>query len=240
MNSIQAIRESEKQSHTEMYSNSKLFEEGSWLSKPIRTVLGLIPFFQDYKELNVLDLGCGVGRNCIAIAEYYKAVPCRIDCVDILEIAIEKLQENAANYGVTSAINGIVSTIEAFEIQKDKYDLVLAISALEHTESKEIFTQKLAEIKDGIKSNGIVCLVVNSQVIETDRATGKALFPQFEVNLQTEEMLSMLNRTFAGWEIIKRSTGIQQYDIPRGKIISALKSNVITFVARKATLSQTG
>ena len=233
MNTLQAIRESEKQSHTEMYSNSNLFQEGSWLRRPIKTVLNLIPLFEEYKELSVLDLGCGVGRNCIAIAERYKTIPCRIDCVDILEIAIEKLIENATSYGVASAINGVVSTIEAFEVVKNRYDLVMAVSALEHTENKQVFIDKLIEIRDGIKDNGIVCLVINSQISERNKETGDNLFPQFEVNLQTDEMLSILKTVFCGWEEIKLTTSVQQYDIPRGKIISNLKSNVITLVARK-------
>lgn len=234
MNTLQAIRESEKQSHTQMYSNSQLFQEGSWLSKPIKTVLNLIPYFQDYTALNVLDLGCGVGRNCIAIAKHYSAIPCQIDCVDILEIAIEKLIENAQNYHIATSINGIVSTIEEFKIEKNKYDLILAISALEHTENKEAFINKLIEIKEGIRHNGIACFVVNSQVTEKDKETGEGLLPQFEVNLQTDKMLSILSSTFVGWEVIKQTTNVQCYDIPRGPIISELHSNVITFIAKKA------
>lgn len=233
MNTLQAIRESEKQSHTEMYSSSNLFQGDSWLRRPIKTVLNIIPLFEEYKELCVLDLGCGIGRNCIAIAEQYKTIPCRIDCVDILEIAIEKLIENATSYGVASSINGVVSTIEAFEIVNNRYDLVLAVSALEHTENKQVFIDKLVEIRDGVKDNGIVCLVINSQISERNKETGDKLFPQFEVNLQTDEMLSILKSVYCGWEEIKLTTSVQQYDIPRGKIISELKSNVITLVARK-------
>ena len=50
-NRLKQIRESEKQSHIEMYSNSELYKEGSWLRKPIKTVLDIIPLFNDYSEL---------------------------------------------------------------------------------------------------------------------------------------------------------------------------------------------
>ena len=67
------IRESEKKSHMEIYSNEQLYQTNSWLKKPIKTVQELLPLFREYKKLRVLDLGCGVGRNCLAIASEYKA-----------------------------------------------------------------------------------------------------------------------------------------------------------------------
>lgn len=106
------IRESERKSHTAAYANENLYDKNSWLQKPIRTVLDILPLFQAYSELRVLDLGCGVGRNSICIAQTYQHIHCVIDCVDFLEIAIEKLQQNAAAYGVGETINGILKPIE--------------------------------------------------------------------------------------------------------------------------------
>lgn len=232
-NRLKQIRESEKQSHIEMYSNSELYKEGSWLRKPIKTILDIIPLFNDYSELNVLDFGCGVGRNCIAIAQNFKNSTCRIDCVDILDLAIEKLYENAEELGVAPSINGIVDSIENYPVEENKYDLVLAVSALEHIDSEQSFLNKLSEIRKGIRSNGIVCLVINSDIKETDKSTGKEIPAQFEVNLQTERLQAVLKETFSDFEIMKAAVSEQQYDIPRGEIISDLKTKVVTFVARK-------
>lgn len=230
---LKQIRESEKQSHIDMYSNSELYKEGSWLRKPIKTILDIIPLFSDIAELNVLDLGCGVGRNCIAIAQKFKNIPCKIDCVDILDLAINKLYDNAKELGVASSINGIVEPIENYPIKENKYDLIIAVSALEHIDSEQSFFNKLSEIKNGIRSNGIVCLVINSDVKETEKATGEEIPAQFEVNISTEKIQSVLKVMFSGYEIIKTSVSKQQYDIPRGNIISNLKTTVVTFVARK-------
>jgi 2-polyprenyl-3-methyl-5-hydroxy-6-metoxy-1,4-benzoquinol methylase len=232
-NRLKQIRESEKQSHIEMYSNSELYKEGSWLRKPIKTVLDIIPLFNNYSELNVLDLGCGVGRNCIAIAQSFKNIPCKIDCVDILDLAIEKLYENAEEQGIATSINGIVETIENYPVGENKYDLVIAVSALEHIDSEQSFINKLTEINRGIRKNGIVCLVINSDVKETDKSTGKEIPAQFEVNLQTEKLQAILKEKFSDFEIMKTAVSEQQYDIPRGDIISDLKTKVVTFVARK-------
>ena len=232
-NRLKQIRESEKQSHIEMYSNSELYKEGSWLRKPIKTVLDIIPLFKNYSELNVLDLGCGVGRNCVAIAQSFKNTPCKIDCVDILDLAIEKLYENAEELGVAPSINGIVESIENYPVGENKYDLVLAVSALEHIDSEQSFISKLSEINRGIRKNGVVCLVINSDVKEADKSTGKEIPAQFEVNLQTEKLQAVLKEKFSDFETMKTAVSEQQYDIPRGEIISNLKTKVITFVARK-------
>lgn len=56
---LQQIRESERKSHIETYSNEAMYQEGSWLRKPIKTVLDVLPVFEGYEELTVLDLGCG-------------------------------------------------------------------------------------------------------------------------------------------------------------------------------------
>ena len=227
------IRESERKSHIEMYSNEELYKEGSWLKKPIKAVLDLFPLFEDYKELNVLDLGSGVGRNSLAVARHFTQIPCRVECVDILDLAIEKLEDNAREYGVEKSVCGIVSPIEDFPIEENKYDFILAVSALEHIDSKESFKQKLVEIRKGIRKGGVVCLIINSEVRENDKETDEALPPQFEVNLPTEELQKLLAQTFSGWDVLK--TGIQQqrYAIPRGFAVSDLSSNVVTFVAKK-------
>lgn len=230
------IRESEKNSHIETYTKKSLYDKNSWLQKPIKTVRELIPLFGEYKELRVLDLGCGIGRNSICIAETYQNISCTVDCVDLLEIAIEKLRQNAKAYGLERIINGIIKPIEEYEIRQDSYDLILAVSALEHIDSEESFIRKLSEIKGGIKENGIVCLVINSNVQETNAATGEALEAQFEVNLPTEKLQSLLEDIFSDWRVLKTGVSTQEYDIPRNGIISHLDTNVVTYVAQKTEL----
>lgn len=230
---LQSIRESERHSHIELYSGKELYKEGSWLQKPIQTVTDLFPLFEECEKFRALDLGCGVGRNSIAIAKQFQGIPCRVDCVDILELAIEKLMENAKRFGVEECIHGIVSPIEEFEIVPDTYDLILAVSALEHIDSKESFVKKLEEMRKGIKLHGVACLVLNSEVREKNKETEEELFPQFEVNLPTEELQEMLHKIFVGWEVLKSTVREQQYDIPREGCISKLSTSVVTFVARR-------
>lgn len=231
-NRLQQIREAEKESHTRMYTENTLYSEGGWLSKPIRTVLDILPLFEGKQDLRILDLGAGVGRNCIPFAQKYRTIPCRIDCVDILELAIRILQENAKAYDVSSAIFGTVSPIEAYPILPNEYDLIMAVSSLEHVESEELFWKKAMEIRSGIRRNGIVCLVINSNVVERDPSTGKELPPQFEVNLATEALQTGLKDLFEGWQELKSTVVHQNYAIPRGENTVELETDVVTYVAR--------
>ena len=230
---IKNIRKAEAASHTEAYTNYELFSTGSWLSKPVKTVLDLFPYFQNYQELRVLDLGSGVGRNAIPIAKHFNNIPCRIDCVDILELAIDKLKDNARKHDVDNSIYGIVKPIDCFPIVEESYDLILAISALEHIDSQNSFVRKLFEIRNGLHRNGIACLILNSGVEEQVKATGEALIPQFEVNIPTEEMLNILRGIFSEWIVLKQTVVHQMYDIPRDIGISHVDTDVVTYVVQK-------
>ena len=230
---LKEIRESEEKSHIEMYSNDQLDRCNGWLKKPIKTVQELIPLFCAYKKLRVLDLGCGVGRNCIEVASRYRQIDCRIDGVDILPLAIEKLNENAVEQDVSENVCGMVSSIEEYIIPNDSYDLIMALSALEHVENQELFYQKLLEIREGIFKNGIACLIINSNIREYDKITKEQVPAQFEINLPTGELQMILKEMFAGWTVLKSTVRDQQYDIPREWGISELKTRVVTLVVRK-------
>jgi len=69
---IYKIRESEKLSHTKIYSDEDLYNTDSWLKKPIKTVRDMVPILSGRDGVRVLDLGCGIGRNSIYIAQSFK------------------------------------------------------------------------------------------------------------------------------------------------------------------------
>lgn len=227
------IRNAEAKSHTEVYTEHKLFFAGSWLAKPVKTVMDLLPLFNGYSEFRGLDLGSGIGRNSIPIAQHFKDITCYVDCVDILELAIEKLKENAQEYGVMNNIYGIVSSIDDYVISAGSYDLVIAVSALEHIASQTAFEKKMIEIRDGLRPGGIACFIVNSGITEHDKSTGQELPPQFEVNLPSSQMQDLFAEIFASCQVLKNTIVHQKFDIPRGKGLAELETDVVTFVARK-------
>lgn len=229
---INQIRENEKMSHTKMYTDEKLYHTDSWLQKPVKTVREISSLFDNYTSLRVLDLGCGVGRNSIYIAKRFQGINCSVDCVDLLPLAIEKLSQNAKEHNVSLNICGINKSIENYEIFQNHYDLIMAISALEHVDSPDSFFAKLIEIKNGLRENGIVCLVINSNIEEVNADTNEIIEAQFETNFTSENLQKILEEVFNGWEVLKNSVVRQEYDIPRESFISHLHTDVVTYVAR--------
>ncbi|MED1567780.1 class I SAM-dependent methyltransferase [Bacillus paramycoides] len=233
MTRIDYIRQEEKKYHDLCYEQYKLFEAGSWLYKPVKTVMDLMGYFEGQNPLQVLDLGSGVGRNSIPIAQKIMNAGGTVTCVDLLDSALTKLQVYSKEYGVFEVIKAEQSAIENYYIPPNSYDYIVAVSSLEHVKSEEDFKKVLHAIKNGTKSGGINCLIVNSNIREVDLETGEELDALIEINLTTEEMLHVLKKIYRDWEEIKVEIKTLAYIIVRNEEHIQLKTNAITFVVRK-------
>ncbi|EMA6342957.1 class I SAM-dependent methyltransferase [Bacillus cytotoxicus] len=233
MERIDYIRKEEKKYHDLCYEQYKLFEAGSWLYKPVKTIVDMMQYFDDQAQVKVLDLGCGVGRNSIPIAQKIIRGGGTITCVDLLDSALSNLIINSKKYHVSEAIEPIQSAIENFPIQPDSYDYIIAVSSLEHVNSTEAFQKALLLIKRGTKQNGINCFVINSNVQEFDIETNEERDVLIEVNLPTETMLDILKSTYKGWKEIHMKVKELSYNITRNEKSIQLKTNAITFVVQK-------
>jgi 2-polyprenyl-3-methyl-5-hydroxy-6-metoxy-1,4-benzoquinol methylase len=233
MNRIANIRIAEKRYHDFCYDNYSLFESGSWLHKPVKTVIDLLEEYKDKEYLSVLDLGSGVGRNSIPIAESMKNRNGKVVCVDLLESAIDKLHDYSQKSGVEQYIVTRLSDIEQFTIEQEEYDVIVAVSALEHVSSERALERKLNEMAYGTKRNGANCIIIGSNIQEVNLENGLELDPMFEVNITTERMLELLDHQYATWEIEKRFVKQLEYDINRNGQPVKLTTHCITFVAKK-------
>lgn len=234
MNRIEQIRTEEKRYHNSCYENHHLYEAGTWLHKPVKSIIDVLEQFKQYEVLNVLDLGSGVGRNSIPIAESMKQRSGKVVCVDILESAIEKLMMNCAQFGVLPYIEGRLTDIESFVIDPEAYDLIIAVSTLEHVRSESALERKISEMVSGTKTQGVNCIIIGSNIQEVTKTTNIALDPMFEVNLSTERMLGILDRQYQGWEIQSRLFKPLKYEIERSGQPVKLTMDCITFVAKKS------
>ncbi|MCT2197596.1 class I SAM-dependent methyltransferase, partial [Paenibacillus sp. p3-SID1389] len=81
MDRVAYIRSEEKKYHDFCYDNYNLYEPGSWLHRPVRTVIDLLDEYKGQEYLSVLDLGSGIGRNSIPIAESLKTRMGKVVCV---------------------------------------------------------------------------------------------------------------------------------------------------------------
>lgn len=233
MNRIEFIRNEEKKYHDYCYENYKLFEEGSWLYKPVKTVMDLLPLFDNKDNLKVIDLGCGVGRNSIPIAEAIKDRNGKVVCVDLLDSALNKLKEYSKEYHVEEVIRTEKADIGNYEIKPNEYDFIVAVSTLEHVKSEAIFEEVVRQMAEGTKDKGVNCLIVNSELEEIDLETNVQLDVLIELNLSTEDMINKLSSIYSGWELLKTIVKPLEYNITRNEKPVLLKTNAITYVVRK-------
>lgn len=234
MNRIERIRSEEKKYHDACYENHKLFEPGTWLHRPVKTVLDALNHFQSRERLDVLDLGSGIGRNGIPIAEFVRSRSGRVVCVDLLASAIDRLTAYAKEYEVEPYVEPVLSDIEAYRIAPSAFDLIVAVSALEHVSSERALRLKLDEMAAGTRRNGIDCIIIGTNTRETAVGTGDALDPMFEVNLPTDTMLDLLDRAYEGWDVQARLVKPLEYDIDRDGVPVKLTTDCVTYVAKKS------
>ncbi|GIO25549.1 class I SAM-dependent methyltransferase [Ornithinibacillus bavariensis] len=234
MNRIDHIRKEEKAYHDFCYDNYTLFEDGSWLHKPVSTVVELLPLFASYKMVNVLDLGSGVGRNSIPIAEWIREADVlgKVVCVDLLDSATEKLRAYAKQFHVSTLIEPIKSTIESYYIKKSAFDFIVAVSSLEHVETELALHTVLKDMAAGTKSGGINCIIINSDLEEIDVETSEKLDVRVEVNLSTEQMNHILENNYKGWTVLKSLVKQLEYKITRGEREILLRTKAITYVVK--------
>ncbi|MUK88899.1 methyltransferase domain-containing protein [Ornithinibacillus sp. L9] len=233
MRQIELIRSEEKKYHDYCYDNYKLFEAGSWLHRPVKTVMELLPYFDIYEEINVLDLGCGVGRNSIPVAKAFVDKQCRIDCVDLLDSAIRRLKDYSSEYGVSNLIKAVKANIEDYHIKPNEYDFIIAVSSIEHVDSQKQFDRVIRQMAAGTKNGGINCIIVNSDVKEMDIETGEKLPVQMEINISTSNMKKKLEEMYGGWNLVKQIVKPLEYNINRNGKEILLRTNAITYVVRK-------
>ncbi|MBC6973328.1 class I SAM-dependent methyltransferase [Bacillus sp. Xin] len=232
MNQIAHIRQEEKKYHDLCYEQYKLFEAGSWLHKPVKTVMDMMSYFEGKKQVKVLDLGSGVGRNSIPIAQKILDNGGKVTCVDLLDSALTKLIENSKEHRVLDVIEIIKTEIENYDIDPESYDYIVAVSSLEHVQTKEAFEKVLLSMKHGTKHNGVNCLIVNTNLQEIDLATNEELDALIEINLSTDIMLNTLKNMYEGWKEIHIRVKNLTYNIMRNNKSIQLKTNAVTFVVQ--------
>ncbi|WNQ11969.1 class I SAM-dependent methyltransferase [Paenibacillus aurantius] len=232
------IREAEKNYHEACYDNYRLFEAGSWLAKPVKTVMDTLKEFQNRPVLNILDLGCGVGRNSIPMAQALKGRTGQVVCVDLLDRALQKLEGYSREFGVKEYITTEHSDIGDYAIEEKGFDYIIAVSALEHVESEVKLIQVLDRMARGTREGGINCLIMSTQVEEVDKVTGEALDPYYELNLTTGYTRELLLSSYAGWDIRYTTVRSLQYEIERDGRAIYLKGDCLTYVFRKPEVNK--
>jgi len=85
-----------------------------------------------------LDLGCGEGRNSLLLARYGY----HVHAVDASSQGIQKLENYARSQGLDN-INCEVADVRTVQLKPDHYDIIVAVTILDHISEKE--GKKVAE-----------------------------------------------------------------------------------------------
>lgn len=231
---FEEARDAEVSYHNELYRDFEILEPGTWMSDPNSMVMELLERLLQHKDhLNVLDLGCGAGRNTIPLAVRLKNTDSVVVGLDLLHEAIDKLRENADKYDVTDIIEAKEVDVEHADITREYYDYILACGCLEHVSTEEAFVQTLERMKQGTVMGGIHCISMNTEIHEVERDTGRELETLIELNLQTEKAYTILEKVYAGWNVLERKTVIQSIDEEKYDIPTQFRSQSITFAVQK-------
>lgn len=197
-------RKREREYHEKLYAERELFAPGSWLSKPVRYVLASLDHVVARDGIQVLDLGCGVGRNTIPLAKELGRNS-SIVAVDLLGSAVDTLVRNAATYGVADRITPIAADVEHFEIPKNRFDVILSVSCIEHVSTKQAFIHLLERIRTGTRVNGVNCFMINTDITWSEATTGRSLKPVVELNLASAWVKGLLQETYEDWTVLDLS-----------------------------------
>lgn len=193
-------------------------------------MLECVSHFDQREEVKILDLGSGVGRNSIPLAEKIKKG--EVVCVDILGHSLRMLEEYSRQYGVEEKIHPVQADIGDFPIRPNEYDLIVSVSALEHMQSETVFDRMLQTMKNGTKPDEIHCFVINSQIEEIDLETNVQLDVYIEINIPTDKMLRKLKDAYRDWTIKQLLVKPLSFEIERNNRFVHMKTNAITFIAQ--------
>jgi ubiquinone/menaquinone biosynthesis C-methylase UbiE len=170
------------------------------LESPDAKIPELIKRFAQTPSCRVLDLGAGVGRNAIALAE---ALPpdTRITCVELIQTASELTKQYAEQRNVSEKIIVVNKDFEAVTFPENEFNLVLGISTLEHCSNQESLIQLMKRVQTWTKSGGLHFISFSTGRKVVEHATGEPIETLVETRLQTEPWLAELNSIYEGWNI---------------------------------------
>lgn len=232
---FERARQETLQYHKAYYSRFKLFEKDSWLENPDQPLMRLLDYLEG--KIEILDLGCGVGRNAIPMAQALQKSnkTATITAVDVLAESIDLLKEYASTYKVENIIEAALADNDVFIIEPNKYDLIAAISTLEHCQGKNKVAKLMAAIARGTKSGGFVRIEMTTNRRVTDTSTNEPVPTFVETPLDGEEVQEMLQAkdTFAGWNIISLTVDPYEEELAKEDRTVHWCSTQINFTAQK-------
>lgn len=119
----------------------------------VRTMLGKYPKLKlehNYQGKNVLDLGCGDGRNMILLNN----LDLKISGVEITQDICDSVTERMTKFGIDTDIR--VGRNSSIPFKDNYFDYVTASASLYYVDKNESFKQNLSETLRVLKKGGFL------------------------------------------------------------------------------------
>lgn len=231
---FEAARKAEAGYHSNFYQNNELFASGTWMARPMPMVMDMLERLLTHKtELRVLDLGCGVGRHTIPIAQRLWQTNSEVIGVDLLDEAVDGLRKYAKEYQVDHIVQVEKADVEHYAVKPDHFDYIAACSCLEHVSNKQALVEAIERLQVGTRTGGIHCITMSTSVEEKEINTGREIEPLIELNLPTAEAIALLEKAYTDWNIllqehVTKTIEEEKYDEP-----TQFRCELLRFAAQK-------
>lgn len=179
--------------YAEFYKNSSKHYYGS---KPLRGLAEALKLVNISNNPKALDVGCGQGRDSIALAR----LGFEVDSVDISEDGLISLSEIAQSENLK--INPILADACSLEYVDSQFDVVISRTSLSHIRSEKI-SELIKNLKKSIKYGGLFA----STVFTTDDpgASGEPISSETADLVRHYFSMEELRGYFADWALIEIS-----------------------------------
>lgn len=231
---FEAARKAEAGYHSNFYQNNELFASGTWMARPMPMVMDMLERLLTHKtELRVLDLGCGVGRHTIPIAQRLGQTNSEVIGVDLLDEAADGLRKYAKEYQVDHMVQVEKADVEHYAVKPDHFDYIAACSCLEHVSNKQALVEAIERLQVGTRTGGIHCITMSTSVEEKEINTGREIKPLIELNLPTAEAIALLEKAYANWNILLQEHVTQTIEEEKYDEPTQFRCELLRFAAQK-------
>ena len=177
------------------YESSQLITKNP---EPQKDVLRFFKYLKkeekkELKRLNILDLGCGTGRN----SNYLALLGNTVVGIDISKIAIDIAKKRASEMQIDSSVNYIVGDIGACYPFSDNYfDLILDITSSNSLNEKER-ENYIKEVYRALKKDGYLFVRALCKDGDKNAKNLLKLSPGKEYDTYVIKELNLVERVFS-------------------------------------------
>jgi ubiquinone/menaquinone biosynthesis C-methylase UbiE len=120
------------------------------MKTPVPFVMNEVPRFKRHKIKNILDLGCGMGRPCIHLAEKgFEVVG-----IDMSKSALRMANAQVRKKKLANAAL-VCGAMTSLPFRDDCFDAVVSVSVIVHALRRNI-EKTVAEIRRTLRKNGLL------------------------------------------------------------------------------------